>query len=298
VIPPELVMEAWSEFVAAAFASCIAEFLTLPLDTVKVRIQLQGSKLSTWQVVKNMWEEEGITSFFQGLEPGLWRQTIYGGFRFFMYFKLQMIIDEWYPSWSVMLRKVISGFLAGLISSGVCNPLDLVKLRMQAARGAFVKKDDDASQFQYANTIDAFIKIWRSEGFMGLYQGVFPTMGRASVLASVELSFYDVIKSWVLLEFNVPDTFAVHASAGLLTSLCSAAASNPFDMVKSRLMNQHRKAGKYSGVIDCFVKSVQSEGVFVLWSGLLAYFLRLGPNTILTFVFLEIIRLMLSNFLK
>lgn len=291
-------MEPLSEFVAAALASCIAELLTLPLDTVKVRIQVQGSNFTTLQVINKMWKEEGISSFFQGLEPGLLRQTIYGGFRFFMYLQLQMVVDQWFPNSSIILRKVFSGFLSGLISSGICNPLDLVKLRMQAAHGASTKKDDDVSIFDYANTIDAFYKIWQTEGLIGLYQGVVPTMARASVLASVELSFYDLIKSWILLEFQVSDSFLVHASAGMLTSLCSAVASNPFDMVKSRLMNQKRNAGKYSGVFDCFLKSVQNEGVFVLWSGLLAYFLRLGPNTIFTFVFLEIIRLFLRNFSK
>ena len=38
---------------------------------------------------------------------------------------------------------------------------------------------------------------------------------------------------------------------------------------------------------DCFVKLVKNEGVFALWKGFTPYFLRIGPHTIFTFLFLE-----------
>lgn len=47
------------------------------------------------------------------------------------------------------------------------------------------------------------------------------------------------------------------------------------------------RAGEYSGAMDCVGKLIRSEGVFALWKGFTPYFFRLGPHTILTFVFLE-----------
>lgn len=44
---------------------------------------------------------------------------------------------------------------------------------------------------------------------------------------------------------------------------------------------------EYSGAFDCVRKIVKSEGVTALWKGFTPYFFRLGPHTILTFVFLE-----------
>ena len=35
------------------------------------------------------------------------------------------------------------------------------------------------------------------------------------------------------------------------------------------------------------MKLIKSEGVTALWKGFTPYFFRLGPHTILTFVFLE-----------
>lgn len=47
------------------------------------------------------------------------------------------------------------------------------------------------------------------------------------------------------------------------------------------------RGGEYKGATDCLVKLVKNEGVFALWKGFTPYFLRLGPHTILTFLFLE-----------
>lgn len=47
------------------------------------------------------------------------------------------------------------------------------------------------------------------------------------------------------------------------------------------------RGGEYSGAFDCFVKLIKNEGVFALWKGFTPYFLRIGPHTILTFLFLE-----------
>lgn len=44
---------------------------------------------------------------------------------------------------------------------------------------------------------------------------------------------------------------------------------------------------EYSGAIDVLTKVVRNEGFFSLWKGFTPYFARLGPHTILTFIFLE-----------
>ena len=47
------------------------------------------------------------------------------------------------------------------------------------------------------------------------------------------------------------------------------------------------RGGEYKGSFDCFVNLVKREGVFALWKGFTPYFLRIGPHTIFTFLFLE-----------
>lgn len=44
---------------------------------------------------------------------------------------------------------------------------------------------------------------------------------------------------------------------------------------------------EYKGSIDVLSKIARQEGVLALWKGFTPYFCRLGPHTVLTFIFLE-----------
>ena len=64
-------------------------------------------------------------------------------------------------------------------------------------------------------------------------------------------------------------------------------------------MNQPVVNGKgtlYLGVLDCLGKTLKAEGVRGLMKGWLAQYLRLGPHTILTFVFLEQVKSFAEKF--
>lgn len=62
---------------------------------------------------------------------------------------------------------------------------------------------------------------------------------------------------------------------------------NPFDVVSTRLYSQKVVNGQgalYSGVADCFQKTLKAEGLPGFFKGWTAHYLRLGPHTILTFI--------------
>lgn len=44
---------------------------------------------------------------------------------------------------------------------------------------------------------------------------------------------------------------------------------------------------EYRGPTDALIKVVKNEGIFALWKGFIPYYFRLGPHTVLTFIFLE-----------
>ena len=70
----------FAEFLVGGLASCIAEAATLPIDTLKVRMQIQPhSKLL--DTVAGILKYEGVQAFFKGFEPAMIRQLIYGSMR-------------------------------------------------------------------------------------------------------------------------------------------------------------------------------------------------------------------------
>lgn len=48
-----------------------------------------------------------------------------------------------------------------------------------------------------------------------------------------------------------------------------------------------QNAEKGQGQMAVVTNLIRSEGVFSLWKGFLPYYARLGPHTVLTFIFLE-----------
>ncbi|XP_011830033.1 PREDICTED: kidney mitochondrial carrier protein 1 [Mandrillus leucophaeus] len=73
--------------------------------------------------------------------------------------------------------------------------------------------------------------------------------------------------------------------------LAGALASNPVDVVRTRMMNQRvlrdgRCCG-YTGTLDCLLQTWKNEGFFALYKGFWPNWLRLGPWNIIFFVTYE-----------
>lgn len=74
----------------------LMQFCTIPLDTAKVRLQLQKKAAAGDSVaipkyrgmlgtIITIFREEGLTALWTGLVPGLHRQCLYGGLRIGLY---------------------------------------------------------------------------------------------------------------------------------------------------------------------------------------------------------------------
>lgn len=59
--------------------------------------------------------------------------------------------------------------------------------------------------------------------------------------------------------------------------------------LRFRLQNMKTINGKpeYSGAGDVVGRILKNEGFFALWKGFTPYYFRIGPHTVLTFIFLE-----------
>jgi hypothetical protein len=83
-------------FISSAFSASVAEVCTIPLDTAKVRLQLQGKALAgevnvvpkyrgMVGTIATIAREEGTMSLWRGIVPGLHRQILFGGLRIGLY---------------------------------------------------------------------------------------------------------------------------------------------------------------------------------------------------------------------
>ena len=114
------------DFLFGAIAGCIAEILTLPLDIIKVRMQLEKG-LSIQETLRILMVEGGLLSFFAGLQPALLRQLLYSSSRYGMYPLLKKLLSGNNITTETLLVKLLAGCLSGAIASGICSPTDLIR---------------------------------------------------------------------------------------------------------------------------------------------------------------------------
>ena len=129
------------------------------------------------------------------------------------------------------------------------------------------------------------MRITKEEGVTSLWKGALPTMTRAMALNTFMFVTYDtaVEVARASMGQGTSET-AIQIGASCLASVATSFGSLPFDNIKTKIQKQ--KAGPdgvlpYKGIPDCFKKTVAKEGISGLWSGLPAYYMRLGPQTVI-----------------
>ncbi|GLC46638.1 Matrilysin [Pleodorina starrii] len=270
-------------FASSAIAACTAEALTLPLDTAKVRLQLQagGNKYKgLLGTVLTIAREEGPASLWKGLEPGLHRQCLFGGLRIGLYEPVRnLYVGKDFKGDPPLHLKIAAGLTTGALGISVASPTDLVKVRMQAEG-----KLPAGTPKKYSSAIAAYGIIAREEGIMGLWKGLGPNIARNAIINAAELASYDQIKQ-SLLSAGLSDNVGTHLLAGLGAGFFAVCIGSPVDVVKSRIMGD--SAGRFAGVLDCFVKTAREEGMLAFYKGFVPNFGRLGSWNVAMFLTLE-----------
>jgi len=291
-------MNDWRPFLYGGLASVVAETGTFPIDTTKTRLQVQGQVINaSVQTLKyrgmvhaffQIFKDEGGRALYSGLAPALLRQATYGTIKIGVYHTLKRALIK-DPSEETLATNVFCGVVAGILSSTIANPTDVLKVRMQA-KGS--KKSCD-------NMFCSFAKIYKTEGVKGLWRGVGPTAQRAATVAGVELPAYDLFKKQIILSGYLGDCKETHFLASFFAGFVGALASNPIDVCKTRMMNQKnlktQNSAKgatvteaiYRSSLDCLVRTVKTEGVMALYKGFIPNWLRLGPWNIIFFMTYE-----------
>lgn len=167
-----------------------------------------------------------------------------------------------------------SGFLGGLAG----NPADVINVRMQhdAALPA-------AERRNYKNAIDGLMRMVREEGVPALFKGVWPNSARAVLMTASQLASYDVFKRLLLEKTSMKDNLTTHFSASFMAGFVATTVCSPVDVIKTRVMSSKETKGIFILLSDIMKK----EGFTWMFKGWVPSFIRLGPHTIATFLFLE-----------
>lgn len=169
----------------------------------------------------------------------------------------------------------VSGFIGAIFGT----PSDIANIRMQ---------NDQSLPMQhrrnYRHVFDAWYRMKQYEGWRAFVQGIWPNCFRSGIMTASQLASYDAFKR--LLQ-KLGDTSEekplIHFSASLLASLVATTVSNPMDVIRTQLMSSSKSVSVVTIVRGLFA----AEGIWWVFRGWTPSFVRLGPQTIATLVFLE-----------
>ncbi|KAL8224471.1 hypothetical protein R6Q57_019946 [Mikania cordata] len=276
----------------ASLSAMVAETTTFPIDITKTRLQLHAATrpVTAFHVVGDILRKQGVTGLYKGLSPAVIRHLFYTPIRTVGYEQLRhAFVSNDDRSLSLPIKALIGG-ISGVIAQVVASPADLVKVRMQAD-GRMVSQGLEP---RYSGSVDALTKIINTDGFKGLWRGVFPNIQRAFLVNMGELACYDHAKHFVIRNRIADDNIYAHTLASMMSGLTATTISCPADVVKTRMMNQVvSEDGKfmYRNSYDCFMKTVRFEGFRALWKGFFPTWARLGPWQFVFWVSYEKFRL-------
>ncbi|KAI8055825.1 putative folate carrier protein [Syncephalis plumigaleata] len=166
-------------------------------------------------------------------------------------------------------QHLIASAEAGAITAIMTNPLWVVKTRMCVT--------NRTDQYAYRGLLDGLSQIARKEGIRGLYKGMIPA--------------YSELKKWRIDVNPSKDKERLstleYMTMASSSKLFATISTYPYQVLRSRLQNQHNGDKKYHGVRDIIVKIYRLEGVMGFYKGLAPNALRVLPGTCITFVVYE-----------
>jgi solute carrier family 25 (mitochondrial folate transporter), member 32 len=309
--------------VASQLGGAVSTILLYPIDVVRMRFMSQDGTLTrqhngqTYRSVANPFkliygEEGGIPAFFRGCHVAVLGTVCAWGVYMYCYRcqcawyeARQMAAQQpastvplpswseevnsaayWNAMWQNLLQRFGFSIIASCTSAVVCNPIWLLKTRMQleeaSARTSTVPRNFRTFRHGLVYTV-------KTTGLRSLWRGV-----SAQILLAIPNAFnlplYDTMKS-ILIGITGRGELSVMevCVCSILTKVVLSLICHPILVVKTRLQDHRARVGEVR--YETFTQSArtvwQRGGVTACYRGMVASLCQTVPRSVLLFVFYE-----------
>uniref|UniRef100_A0A0G4GDC5 Mitochondrial carrier protein n=1 Tax=Chromera velia CCMP2878 TaxID=1169474 RepID=A0A0G4GDC5_9ALVE len=268
-------------FAAGAVAGAAEISVTMPLDTVKTRMQLAGGGTSSIGVARSIVQNDGVSGLYRGMSAMLAQVSLKAAIRFLAYEQIRssfcMVLDKETQKKNAITLNFFSGVLAGFTEAVVwVTPTERLKVLRQASAGS-------GGHAGASGSLGGLSALLRQQGVSGLFVGAVPTALRQGTAIGVRFALYGSIKTALAGGEDKKPTALQQLAAGMMTGTISSLINQPIDTAKSRIQAQARNASSsssstvqpYKGTLDCIVRVVREEGAFALYRGSVPRVMRL-----------------------
>eukprot|EP00966_Prymnesium_polylepis_P263261 6080883-Prymnesium_polylepis.2 len=281
------------DMAAAGVANAFSSALLNPSDVTKIRLQTPGGGAlysgGLSHCVQQIVQHEGASALWlTGLPASMLREAFYSTTRMGLYPYVKQALGTRDDN---LGGKILAGAVTGSIGSILSNPIDVVKVGIMAEagaicsdRGVYTSGLRAGEVPRWSNTLTGLREVIGS----GPLRGAAPSVFRGALMAASQMASYDHSKHLLRDIAKWEEGTTLHVTCSLISGFTAAFVTAPADMIKTRMMGD--RAGTYKSSVECVLQTCRGEGVFSLWRGMFASYLRLGPHFLLTFPLYERIR--------
>ena len=280
----------WHKVVAGIMAGGGARLFTAPLDLLRIRRQLYPKSTPSNMFVsfyKIASTEGGIHSLFRGNVAATYLWMSYTAVQFSFYDHSAHLLSS-NTSMSSNAVAFVSGASAGVFATLATYPFDICRTTF-AAQGLNKKSGGSSSWKPPKSILEFALTLYRREGITGFFAGVQPAV--VQVIPYMGLNF-------LLYEFFVSrdPSVGISGMAGALSGGVSKIVVYPLDTVKRRIQIQTISGTtQYRNMMDCLFTIARTEGIHVLFNGLVPSVTKTMIGTGLSFAIFTLVKNILST---
>ena len=256
-------------FASGFLGASLAETITLPLDTGKVRMQLDAKAefISPVHALRHIMKHEGISVLWGGLPAGILRAGLMYSVRLSSYDPMLERVSKYLAGgdpedaeraklW--VSSKLLTAIPCSALSVCVANPADVLKVRFQK----------NASSYKHSSISPVTVKdiVMREGFFAGLYSGFLPNVTRNCAVGGAELVGYYQSKEILMNSIGMDDATPAHIVASFGAALSAMLIGSPFDVLGTRLM-QREAVAEGKGLVSFTRDILEKEGIRGFYKG-------------------------------
>ncbi|KAI6653284.1 Solute carrier family 25 member 11 [Oopsacas minuta] len=156
------------------------------------------------------------------------------------------------------------GGLAGMGATAVVQPLDLLKNRLQMA-------GEGKNRKLYTSSLDAFVKIGRAEGVLGMWNGISAGLLRQATYTTTRLGIFSTLQDRYFAREGKNPNILIKGGMALIAGGIGAFVGTPADLTLIRMTSDGRLPEglrrNYKNAIEGLVRISREEGVTKMWNG-------------------------------
>lgn len=254
-------------FIGGVIGSCCSVVVGQPFDIVKVRLQNSAVKTSAGEVIKSIYQKEGLLAFWKGTLPPLVGIGFANSIVFGVVENSKKVVSSFNEPEEVLSIKqhAFCGAVSGTANSLASTPAEGLRIRMQVQG-----KVDPRGDPHYTNSVDCAKKVFEGYGIKGIYRGFASTLVRDTLGCGMFFFVYQGLAKKVFVgeAKNAEDMKSWQVFiAGGLGGMAFWCPIYPIDSIKSRLQADSLTNPRYRGSLDCLYKTLQEVGLSGMYKG-------------------------------